>query len=206
MPDEVIKIDAGSVVLSLAAFRLGVAEKQDLLTTLAIGQRKSIYQTFSDEGSPAGSWNPLSEVSRRWRKYTAGHKLLIDSGRLRNSIGVSSQSPDSVQIGTNVAYAAVHQLGFDGNQNVRPYQYTRSNPFGDLQGKFKITNKLGHGQTVTRNTVSGVSFVKVKGFTRHIHIPARPFMVFRPEDPTRMATETKRFLNNRAKGAGLEVQ
>jgi phage gpG-like protein len=96
----------------------------------------------------------------------------------------------------------VHQFGFDGTQNVRPYEYTRSNRFGNRRVKEQITNKLGRKQTVTRKTVSGVSFVKVKGFTRHIHIPARPYLVFRPEDPQRMAEETTRFLDNRANPGG----
>ena len=199
---EVVKVENGKVLVALGAFRLGIAQKQELLNILALGQLESIRRTFHEEGP---GWPPLSETSRRWKKYTSGHKLLVGRGLLINSIRVLAESADSVVIGTNLRYAGVHQFGFDGTQNVSPYEYTRSNRFGNRWSKEKITNKLGRGQTVNRKTLSGVSYVKVNGFTRHIRIPARPFLVFRPEDPQRMQIEVQGWLANKAKAAGLEA-
>jgi phage gpG-like protein len=45
------------------------------------------------------------------KKYGAGHKLLIDTGLLLNSIGIAQTSPDQVMLSTNVKYAAVQRFG-----------------------------------------------------------------------------------------------
>ena len=152
--------------------------------------------------SPAGSWPPLSPVSLRWKKYTAGHKLLIDRGILLNSINAQVRG-NAVTIGTNVRYAGVHQFGYSGPQNVKGYSYSRSVSSRDRFAKEVITNKLNRQQTVTRKTVSGVAIVTVNPFTRNINIPARPFLVFRPEDLGRIQKEAELFVAQRAKESGL---
>jgi phage gpG-like protein len=45
--------------------------------------------------------------------------------------------------------------------------------------------------------------VSVKGFTRHIRIPARPFLIFRPEDPARIQQEVELYVAKAAKASGL---
>jgi phage gpG-like protein len=200
--DISVKVDAGRVVASLGAFRASVAQRGELLTTIGAGQLVSIRRTFAEEGP---GWAPLSKNSLRWSHYTAGHKLLIGRGRLINSINAQVQG-STVAIGTNVKYAPVHQRGFDGTQSVAPYQYSRSVSTRDAFRKEAIVNKAGRNQTVTRKVASGVSFVHVGGFTRHIVIPARPFLVFRPEDPARIAGEVRAFMVLQAKNAGLEAK
>jgi len=95
----------------------------------------------------------------------------------------------------------VHQYGFSGSQSVKPYSYTRRQRSRDAFGKFGITNKLGRKQTVKRKTVSGIAAVSVKGFTRHIRIPARPFLIFRPEDPARIQQEVELYVAKAAKAS-----
>lgn len=199
-----VKVDASKVVVAMAGFRLGLAQRTELLKVLGAGQLASIYRTFDEGGSPAGSWPPLSPNSLRWSKYSGGHKLLMNTGQMRNSIGVTT-SGNSVSIGTNLKRAAVHQLGYSGPQSVRAYSYTRRVKSRDSFGSSRATNKLGRQQTVRRKLSSGVTTVNVKAFTRIIHIPARPFLVFRPEDPERMRAATKAFLMQRARAAGLEA-
>ena len=68
-----------------------------------------------------------------------------------------------------------------------------------------ITNKRGHRQTVTRliddpgRTHTGA----VGSHTRHQNIPARAFMVFRPEDPGRLRSLAVTFANKAKADAGL---
>lgn len=208
MPAIVVKSDASNVTVSLRKFALSLGAKEQLLRIIGLGQLKSIRQTFAEQGSPSGSWPPLSAASLQWRKYKdggAGHRLLIDKGILLNSITFAVMS-DSVVIGTALSYAGVHQFGFDGSQNVRPYSYTRRQKSRDAYGKFGITNKLGRRQTVRRKTVSGIASVSVRGFTRHIRIPARPFLVFRPEDPARIQQEAEIYTRQAAAQSGLEVK
>ena len=207
MAAVVVKCDAANVTISLHKFALSLGAKEQLLRIIGAGQLKSVRRTFAEQGSPSGSWAPLSPVSLQWRKYKnggGGHRLLIDKGLLLNSITFAVQG-NSVVIGTALGYAGVHQYGFDGAQNVRPYSYTRRQKSRDASGKFKIVNKAGRGQTVTRKTVSGIATVNVRSFTRHLHIPARPFLVFRAEDPARIQEETQLFVKQSAAQSGLEL-
>lgn len=200
-----VKVDANRAALAMAAFRLGVTQREELLRVIGEGQLLSIYKTFDESGSPAGSWPPLSPVSLRWRKYSEGHKLLMDTGQMRNSIGIQVRD-NRVVIGTGLKRAAVHQFGFHGSQNVGAYSYTRHSKSRDIFSRESIINKAGRKQTVMRKVASGITQVHVNGFTRHLNIPARPFLVFRPEDPERIATEVKTYLVTRAKSVGLEAE
>lgn len=90
-----------------------------------------IDETFEAEGKP--KWTPLSRTalrmgytdlgrngarthnkdgqrSRGFEQYIADKKILYSSGRLRNSI-TQDMTDDSVTVGTNLPYAAVHQFG-----------------------------------------------------------------------------------------------
>ena len=208
MSSVVVQSDASSVVISLRSFALSLSAKEQLLRIIGLGQLKSVRQTFAESGSPSGSWAPLSPVSLQWRKYKnggEGHRLLIDKGLLLNSITFSVQG-NSVIIGTALSYAGVHQHGFDGTQTVKPYSYTRRQRSRDTFVRQQITNMLGHRQTVKRKTSSGIATVNVRGFSRHIHIPARPYLVFRPEDPARIQQEAMIYVAKAAKQAGLEAR
>jgi phage gpG-like protein len=200
--EVVVKVDASKVTLALAQFRLGIEQRAELMQTLGAGQLKSIYQTFDEQGSPAGSWRGLSFSSKGWmkRKYSAGHKLLIDTGHMRNSIG-SVASGDTVTLGTNVKYAKWQQFGWTGTQQVRDYTYAGRMGLG----RMITTNKLGRKQTVTRKIAGPGVPIHVKAHKRLISIPARPFLVFRPEDPQRISEEVSLFLVERARQAGLEA-
>ena len=203
----VVRVNAARVQGALAGFSAATqsARRTELMSTLGQGQLVSVYKTFAEEGSPSGSWPPLSEASKRWGGYKDGHKLLVRSGLLRNSIRVVA-TDRSATIGTNLRYAAVHQYGYSGPQSVRSYSYTRKVKQRNASGSFGITNKLGRKQTVKRRTVSGVAFVTVRAFTRNIRIPARPFLVFRPEDPARIGEQVRLWELEQARAAGLEVK
>ncbi len=200
----VVKVDAGKVTVALSRFALSLSGKDELLRTIGLGQLVSVRRTFRDQGSPGGSWPPLSPASLSWRKYSAGHKLLINTGLLLNSIMYSVEG-NTVTIGTGVRYASIHQFGFDGTQSVKPYSYIRRQKSRDTVGKFSITNKAGRSQTVKRKTSSGIGTVNVRGFSRHIRIPARPFLIFRPEDPARIQSEVQTWVAASAKASGLEA-
>ena len=62
---------------------------------------------FGTATDPGGM--PWKE-SERARTKERGGKTLTDTGRLQGSIG-HRPSPDAVQVGSNVIYAAIHQLG-----------------------------------------------------------------------------------------------
>lgn len=201
----VIQSDASNVTVALGQFKLSLGAREQLMRIIGIGQLQSVRQTFREGGSPSGSWAPLSAASRSWRRYSTGHKLLIDTGLLLNSITFAVQG-SAVVVGTGLRYAGIQQYGFDGDQSVKPYSYTRRQRSRDTYGSQRITNKLGRSQTVRRKTSSGIVTVNVRAFTRHIRIPARPFLVFRPEDPARIQAEVEEYVKASAAQAGLEVK
>jgi len=86
-----------------------VAERLDDMTPVmrAIGAVvvNQTDEAFEQGQSPAGKpWKPSARVREK------GGQTLIDSARLRNSI-TSEASAKQVEVGTNVIYAAIHQLG-----------------------------------------------------------------------------------------------
>lgn len=197
-----VKADAAKAAVALARFRLSLQDRGELLKVLGAGQLNSVYRTFDEQGP---GWPPLSSASLSWnKKYSAAHMLLQNTGHGRTSIGYEV-SGDSVAIGTSLWYMKLQQEGWAGTQNVAGYQYSRSTVSRDAFGKVTVTNKRGHQQNVRRKLVSGVSFVTVHPFERHIAIPPRPFLVFRSEDPARMEAETRAFVVERARQAGLEM-
>lgn len=63
-------------------------------------------QAFSMEDRRPTAWPP-----RKPRKGDGGHPLLVKSGTLRRGLRVVKTSERNVTIGSDRAYAAVHQLG-----------------------------------------------------------------------------------------------
>jgi phage gpG-like protein len=200
---------------ALAQYGVSLQDKRELLATLGAGQLVSIRRTFIEEGSPSGSWVPLAPSTLKSKKYTAGHKLLIRRGNLLNSINAQTQG-NTVVIGTNLVYAAVHQFGSrDRGGAIGPQARiagreveVKGHEYGGHLGKrgIKIINNLGHEQMVMRRTVGPANLVKVGAHTRFQNIPARPYLVFRPEDRARMDEIVRRFIIVKAKQSGLETK
>jgi phage virion morphogenesis protein len=153
-----IKVNSQKLEVALRNFTENI--KPESLLKIAGGvMRSSIEQTFRDQGSPAGSWPPLAASTiRRDRTAGVGRKILIRSGRLKNSV-TSAQAQmingKTLVIGSNLIYAGIQQLGGSA------------------------------------------------GRKHAAKIPARPYLVFRPEDPQRITEALQAFIDARAKGAGL---
>jgi phage gpG-like protein len=199
VPEVIVKVDAAKATIGLAQFRMGIADRRELMDVLGAGQLSSIYKTFDEEGP---GWLPLNFSSKGWmgKKYSAGHKLLQDTGQMRAEIHPVA-SADSVSLVSSLKRGRIQNFGWSGTQKVAPYSYSRRMGTGRLL----ITNKLGRKQTITRKIEGPGGRVSVKAFSRQINIPPRPFMVFRPEDPQRMVSETSLFIRARARQAGLEA-
>lgn len=67
--------------------------------------------SFEEQKSPFGKkWTPSKSASKE------GRLTLVKSGRLSNSITYSA-TKDSVTVGTNIVYAAIHQFGGKAGKN-----------------------------------------------------------------------------------------
>ncbi len=219
---QVVQVNNQGVVIAVRKLQLNLQRREEMYTAMGSAMLVSIRRTFREQGSPTGSWVPLSPrtIARNPKKYGSGHKLLIDRGVLLNSITFQVTS-HGVAIGTNLAYAAVHQYGskdrggYTGAYSVpmnEPakvkghYRTVRLAPRYEMRevksysGKtvkvpmkvFKetvtIKNAKGRNQKVTRNIADlGVTKTgRVRPHGRFQNIPARPYLVFRPEDPARL--------------------
>lgn len=153
------QINVNDTQLNIALRNFTTAIRPEpLLRIFGQVMRDSREKTFREQGSPAGSWPSLAASTLKRRKFQTGDKILIRTGRLKNSnteAVVSNGSTGRLLIGNNLVYGAIHQVG-------------------GLAGR-------GH----------------------KARIPARPYLVFRPEDPARMQTAGERFIQSQANATGL---
>jgi phage virion morphogenesis protein len=223
MAVDLIQVDSSNVRVALGKFQFSLEQRGELMNQIGLSMLVSIRRTFREQGSPAHSWMPLapSTIKSDPKRYGPGHQLLINKGMLLNSIGISQSRPDQVIIGTNVKYAAVHQFGSrdrgsagfgprTAQQNdavVKVNSRTYDRVQSELgKGRMTITNSRGRRQMINK-LIAGprnATRVTARAHTRHQNIPARPYLVFRPEDPGRIQTLVNAYVRKAAASAGLE--
>lgn len=93
------------------------------------------------------------------------------SGRLRRSLRITSITPTTVTIGSDVPYAKVHNEGFKGTVSVR--EHTRNRFSSQKVGSGKIL-KSGKEGMRTMKSISGSS--NVRAHTMRMNMPRRQFM------------------------------
>lgn len=108
-----VSINWGGFKEALDRATNGISDTQGLMTKIGQAMKSQTVRRFQAGVSPEGeAWepvkNPRKDSKGRPRKGTA--KPLVDTGRLRNSISVST-APTEVHVGSNVVYARIHQLG-----------------------------------------------------------------------------------------------
>lgn len=213
MAGEFIHVDDSKVVIGLTRFSLSLKQNEELMTQIGASQLLSVRRTFREQGVPAGSWVPLapSTIRSNPKIYNSGHKLLIRSSRLLNSIQAKVLR-GSVVIGTNLAYAAVHQFGSrDRSTAIGPKSKAESEATVKVKthGYFRLSSELGVGSSPKvhgRRKIQGPrnrNLVIVGKHTRHQNIPPRPYLVFRPEDPQRIRGLAVRYVAKVKQQAGL---
>jgi phage virion morphogenesis protein len=216
-----VNVNSDGVAKALGQFAANTSsgKRAQLMAVIGAGQLVSVYRTFDEEGSPAGSWPRLAASTvKRMKGAASGHKLLIRSGRLRNSIR-AEVTQNVVVIGTNVKYAGVHQRGSaDRGSGAGPQARIAGRDVKvdsheshwmqrrGLRG-VQIVDKNGKKRTVVKKEIGPLQRKKttVRSHSRFQNIPARPYLVFRPEDPQRIEEQVALFYVTQAKDAGLKV-
>lgn len=108
----------------------------------------------------------LSGIMRAGAARTLSmHKILSRSGQLASSITMSV-SGNNLTIGTNKIYAAAHQFGVDKDVQVKSH---------------------------TRTSSKGRSYT-VNAFSRHMLLPARPFLVVQDQDLQEMGAALGKYV------------
>lgn len=127
-----IKVDSRQAEALLTDAIAKVTRPAELMENVGATLTKVTAFNFLSQGRPG--WLGLNKPSER-RK---GGMILQDSGRLRDSIA-ATHTDNSVTIGTNVVYAAIHQLG----GTTRPHVILPKNKLA-LAFNGRVVKKVNH--------------------------------------------------------------
>ena len=122
-----IKIDNQEVERKLQEIAKKSSNLRPLMKNIAGIFASATEDNFAEEGRP-DKWIDLSDVTKKQRKKIGKYpgQILQVTGQLASSVN-TYYDDDSAIIGSNLAYAAIHQLGGQAGKNkkvtipARPY-------------------------------------------------------------------------------------
>ena len=122
-----IKLDNKEVEHKLQEIAKKSSNLRPLMKNIAGIFASATEDNFAEEGRP-DKWTDLSEVTKKQRKKIGKYpgQILQVTGQLASSVN-TYYDEDSAIIGSNLAYAAIHQLGGQAGRNkkvtipARPY-------------------------------------------------------------------------------------
>lgn len=158
---------------------------QDMLNIIGNYMVGSVMRTFKDQGSPAGSWKPLAA----WTATGAANRIGFRKGK--------------VAIGRRSAHhplRAGKQILIDSSHLMHSVNYQVQSDSVMIGSALKYARIQQLGGTAGRKP----PFKKKDG--KRPFIPARPYLVLRPEDPGNIVATLQTYLETAAKRSGLETQ
>lgn len=168
-----VSIDDSQINKALADLSARMRNLTPVMREIGEIVRTSVERNFAASGRPE-KWPESQRVKRK------GGQTLSDTGRLRRSFarpGAVKAQKDRVSVGTNVVYAAIHQMGGKTKARTGVLAFNKS-------GRF-----LSRGDASRqRGGAIRIAIARNPGAT----IPARPFLMVQTED----WTEIKNVLNN----------
>jgi phage gpG-like protein len=141
----------------------GVDDLLPIAGDLGLLLEESVRWNFRVGGRPQ-KWPASSRADSQAGYGQASGQTLIDTGRLMNSI-TSMGSSEAVRVGTNVEYAAAHHFGVDKQISQQVRAHVR-----------RITQAFGKPIPLTEVQVGAHQR------SRHLKLPARPFMMIQDDD------------------------
>lgn len=133
-----IKIDNKEVLTRLQELASRGENLRPLMKNIAGIMATATEDNFKDEGRP-DKWVDLSETTKKQRQKIGKYpgQILQVSGQLASSVSTAYDN-DSAVIGSNLAYAAIHQLGGQAGRNkkttipARPYLKLTDDNFEEI--------------------------------------------------------------------------
>lgn len=134
-----VTLNWGGLDRALVNAACGFADRRSLLRAVGETLRSSAMDRFEEGAGPDGTpW----ETSERARED--GGQTLVNTGRLRNSIGYAVTDDvvlwgSKIKAGTNLQYAAIHQKGGQTGRNhavtmpARPYLGVSDDDIDDIR-------------------------------------------------------------------------
>lgn len=167
-----IELDDAELRRRLAALLAAVQQPAQALREIGQAIVTDTDLAFRGERDPWGTpWEPLAASTLRQRRRGRGRgaaKILRDTGRLAGSISAQLGTDGrSVAVGTNVAYAAIHQFG----GSIERAAATRT-----LYFRQRKDGRVGN-RFVGKSRANFAQDVQVGPSTQQI--PARPYLPIR---------------------------
>ena len=133
-----IKIDNKEVLTRLQELASRGENLRPLMKNIAGIMSTATEDNFKDEGRPE-KWVDLSETTKNQRQKIGKYpgQILQVSGQLASSVS-TAYDDNSAVIGSNLAYAAIHQLGGQAGKNkkttipARPYLKLTDDNFEEI--------------------------------------------------------------------------
>lgn len=133
-----IKIDNKEVLTRLQELASRGENLRPLMKNIAGIMATATEDNFEDEGRP-DKWIDLSETTKKQRQKIGKYpgQILQVSGQLASSVS-TAYDDNSAVIGSNLAYAAIHQLGGQTGKNkkttipARPYLKLTDDDFEEI--------------------------------------------------------------------------
>lgn len=182
-----IRVEDSQVQALLNRLSASVRNMSPALKEVGDALKTNIQLGFNAEKSPYGdAWAKLKPATlKARRKKGAGAKILRDTGRLVNSITRSADA-NSVTVGTNVPYAAIHQFGGTIDHAAR---------------SIRVRLRTVKGRTrFAKDSHKRARIIWGEAKAWFVNIPARPFMPIRAgkaDLPTSWQNEIATILNRR---------
>lgn len=178
--DVTVKVDSAALRSAIERIRLNLplgGRMRPLWERIGRVMKTSTQLRFRQQSGPGGTPWPKS-----WRAKNEGGQTLSLTRRLRNSITYDA-TETSVSVGTNVAYAAIHQFGGIIRAKAGPFLAIPVTPAARAAGSPRNFEGLHVQQTIKTAGTSGGQFMLVdsKGVTHYllraqVTMPARPFL------------------------------
>lgn len=186
MPGASIKLD-DELASVISAIGVSVAHPGELASAFAAAMLFSTQRRFERETGPDGAkWQPLAERTTT-RKIRGGRRgsenMLRVTIRLYSSV-VAQSDDRSAEVGSNLEYAGVHQLGGEITQYARSQRAS----FKKIRKRFRFV-KPGTKGAIDRNITIGEHSIK---------IPARPYLGFSEQDRAELVAIGHEFLDRSA--------
>lgn len=179
----VVEVDDAAIAVQ-AGIAQRIGKGRPLMQAIGQSLVSSTIRRFSTQSGPDGQpWPKLSKATLKKRGPNA--KALLASGRLRMSI-TSLASSNSVEVGTNLVYARIQQLG--GKIDVAEHTTTIFRNSKDLRaGRPARFVKRSKSDFATDHKVGAHSIV----------IPPRPYLGVSTADERSIAALVPKFVMGR---------
>ena len=175
---------AYDIVFNVSDFERSLSElinrlehRAPLMKKLSHAMWDAVEENFAQQGRPTWmGWSP------KYAKRRGPGQILQRSGRLASSIMPYSDN-DSATVGTNVAYAAIHNFGGTIDIPARSQQaYYRMDKSGNVSNRFSKKNKANYSEW---NTIPAYQ----------VNMPRREFLRLTEKDVEGMEKQAENYFS-----------